>query len=99
MAKKVESKKPKTEDKKYLRIVERDPYLQPYADALQGRYDYALRKEQELLNGANPKSPTALADWASGYLYFGLHKTAEGWVLREWAPNATAIYIKGDMNG
>ena len=85
------TKAEKTE-KPQLRIVERDPYLQPYADALQGRYDYALRKEQEITGGQT------LSEWASGYLYFGLHKTAEGWVLREWAPNATAIYIKGDMN-
>ena len=87
---------------KHLKIVERDPYLQPYEGALQARADYAVRKEQELTGGKS------LADWASGYLYFGLHhvkgqsdkvqSTKGYWVLREWAPNATAIYIKGDMN-
>ena len=29
---------------KHLKIVERDPYLQPYEGALQGRYDYAAYK-------------------------------------------------------
>jgi len=77
---------------KKLRLVESDPYLQPYESAIRGRYEYAIRKEQEITGGKS------LADWATGYLYFGLHKTPEGWVLREWAPNATAIYIKGDMN-
>ena len=77
---------------KHLKLVERDPYLQPYEGALQGRYDYAVNKEKELTGGK------PLAEWASGYLYFGLHHTDKGWVLREWAPNATAIYIKGDMN-
>ena len=88
----------------HLKIVERDPYLQPYEGALQARADYAKNKEAELTGGQS------LADWASGYLYFGLHhqkpytdakgkKVAGEWVLREWAPNATAIYIKGDMNG
>jgi 1,4-alpha-glucan branching enzyme len=92
-----------TKKEKHLTIVERDPYLQPYESALQGRYDYALRKEQELTGGQN------LSEWATGYLFFGLHhqkpytdakgkKVAGKWVLREWAPNATAIYIKGDMN-
>ena len=76
-----------------LKIVANDPYLKPFESAIQGRYDYALRKEQELTGG------TPLKDWANGYLYFGLHRTATGWVLREWAPNATAIYVKGDMNG
>ena len=83
----------KIQSPKHLTIVERDPYLQPYEGALQARADYAKNKEAELTGGQS------LADWASGYLYFGLHKTSEGWVLREWAPNATAIYIKGDMNG
>ena len=77
---------------KHLKLVERDPYLQPYEGALQGRYDYAMNKEKEITGGQ------PLSEWATGYLYFGLHHTPEGWVLREWAPNATAIYIKGDMN-
>ena len=81
-----------TKKEKHLKIVERDPYLQPYEGALRARADYARNKEAELTGGK------PLSEWASGYLYFGLHHTPEGWVLREWAPNATAIYIKGDMN-
>ena len=84
-------KRTKTAEPKHLKIVTRDPYLQAYESALQGRYDYAVNKEKELTGGQ------PLAEWATGYLYFGLHKTSEGWVMREWAPNATAIYIKGDM--
>ena len=61
---------------KHLKIVERDPYLQPYEGALQARADYARNKEAELTGGK------PLADWASGYLYFGLHHTPEGWVMR-----------------
>ena len=78
---------------KHLKLVKSDPYLQPYEAALLGRYEYANRKEAEITGG------TPLEDWATGYLYFGLHHTPDGWVLCEWAPNATAIYIKGDMNG
>ena len=77
---------------KHLKLVERDPYLQPYEGALQARADYARNKEAELTGGK------PLSEWATGYLYFGLHHTPEGWVMREWAPNATAIYIKGDFN-
>ena len=75
-----------------LKLIQSDPYLQPYEGAVQARFDYANRKETELTGGQS------LADWASGYLFFGLHKTEKGWVLREWAPNATAIYVKGDAN-
>ena len=39
-----------------------------------------------------------MSDFADGHLYFGLHKTARQWVFREWAPNATAIYLIGDFN-
>ncbi len=75
-----------------LKILEQDPYLRPFESAIQGRYDYANRKEYELTGGKS------LSEWANGYLYYGLHKTPKGWVLREWAPNATAIYVKGDFN-
>lgn len=78
--------------KKSLALVARDPYLKDYESAIQGRYDYAVRKEADITGGQK------LSDWASGYLYYGLHRTATGWVLREWAPNATAIYVKGDFN-
>lgn len=79
--------------KKQLKLVQSDPYLQPYEAAIQGRYDYFVNTEKNITGGQ------ALSDWASGYLYFGLHHEKSGWVLREWAPNATAIYIVGDMNG
>ena len=39
-----------------------------------------------------------LADFADGHLYFGLHRENDRWVFREWAPNATAIYLIGDFN-
>lgn len=40
----------------------------------------------------------SLADFSSGHEYFGLHKTSTGWTLREWAPNATQIFVIGDFN-
>ena len=76
-----------------LQLVQDDPALQPFESAIQGRYDYAARREQELTDGQS------LVDWANGYLYFGLHANTKQWVMREWAPNATAIYVIGDMNG
>ncbi|MBQ0076987.1 MAG: alpha amylase C-terminal domain-containing protein [Bacteroidales bacterium] len=75
-----------------LKLVQNDPYLQPYEGALQARLDYAKRREYELTNGQ------PLNEWADGYLYFGLHNDGKEWTLREWAPNATAIYVKGDFN-
>ena len=79
--------------KKTLPIIKGDPWLKPYEQALQGRYDYVLRREEELTRGGS------LSDFADGYLYFGLHFENGGWVLREWAPNASAIHLLCDTNG
>ena len=80
---------------KHIGIVKNDPWLEPFEGAICGRHDHAMWKLNELTNGGKQ----TLSDFASGYLYFGLHKTSKGWVLREWAPNATEIYLVGDFNG
>jgi 1,4-alpha-glucan branching enzyme len=38
----------------------------------------------------------SLTEFASGHEYFGLHFRKNEWVFREWAPNATAIYLIGE---
>ena len=76
-----------------LKLLQNDPWLAPYKEAIHGRYAYALHKEQALVQEMN-----SLADFATGYLYFGLHKISDGWVMREWAPNATEVFLVGDCN-
>lgn len=78
--------------RKQLGLIKNDPWLKPYAEAIEGRYDYFLYKKNQLTKGMS------LSDFASGYLYFGLHKQKKGWVFREWAPNATKIFLIGDFN-
>ena len=79
----------------HIGLVKNDPYLEPYENAIRGRHDHAVWK----LNQLTRNGKTSLTDFASGYDYFGLHKTARGgWVFREWAPNATEIYLVGDFN-
>jgi len=77
-----------------LKIIENDPWLTPYKDAIEGRHDHALWRESQLTGGK-----MSLKDFASGYLYYGLQRTDKGWVFREWAPNATDIYLIGDFSG
>ena len=78
---------------KTLGIIRHDPWLEPYSEAIKGRHEDAVRKEAELVGkGGN------LVDFANAHQYFGLHKTKTGWVFREWAPNATAIYLIGTFN-
>ncbi|MBR4779228.1 MAG: 1,4-alpha-glucan-branching enzyme, partial [Bacteroidaceae bacterium] len=79
-----------------LNIIKNDPWLKPYADAIEGRYDYY----EERLKALTEKGKRTLTDFANGHNWYGLHRTADGgWVFREWAPNATAIWLIGDFNG
>lgn len=75
------------------KIVQNDPWLTPYTDIIRKRHDKALKKEKELIGNNG-----TLSDFATGYLYFGLHPAENGWVFREWAPNATKIYLVGEFN-
>ena len=77
---------------KTLALIKSDPWLKPYKEAIKGRYQYAYETEKELIGSGT------LSDFACGHLYFGLHKTEDGWCFREWAPNATAIFLIGDFN-
>ncbi len=84
-----------TKKVQHIGLVKNDSWLEPYEDAIKGRHDHALWKLNDLTNNGKQ----TLSDFASGYLYFGLHRTDKGWVLREWAPNASEIYLIGDCNG
>lgn len=79
---------------KHIGLVVNDGYLAPYEDAIRGRHDHALWKLGQLTRNGK----ISLEDFASGYDYYGLHKLSRGWVFREWAPNATEIYLVGDFN-
>ncbi|MCC8070223.1 MAG: alpha amylase C-terminal domain-containing protein [Bacteroidales bacterium] len=80
--------------KKTLNLIKNDPWLEPFAPAIIGRYEDAVKKEQELVGKKG-----SLDEFANAHNYFGLHKTADGgWVFREWAPNATEITLIGDFS-
>ena len=78
----------------HIGLVRNDPWLEPFEQAISGRHDHAVWKINQLTRNGKKK----LSDFASGHLYYGLHKLAKGWVFREWAPNATDIYLIGDFN-
>ena len=76
-----------------LKILEIDPYLTPFEGDLNLRMQNFASKKQELV-GKRGK----LTTFANGYKYFGFHRTKTGWVYREWAPAAEAMYLTGDFN-
>ena len=70
-----------------------DTYLKPFEAAIRGRADHAVARANELTGGKG-----TLADWASAHEFYGLHRTARGWVFREWAPHATSMWLVGDFS-
>lgn len=85
----------KSKELSHIGLVKNDAYLAPYEDAIRGRHEHALWKMNQLTQNGK----MTLSDFANGYNYYGLHQTADGWVFREWAPNATDIFLVGDFNG
>ena len=76
-----------------LPVVKKDPWLKPYAKQLERRFERSVLRELEFTDGKK-----LLKDVCNGHLYYGMHKTADGWVFREKAPNAKQIFIVGDFS-
>lgn len=79
---------------KELGLLRNDPWLAQHKEIIMGRYEGVERKEKELLGTTS----ATLSDFATGHLHFGLFRGESEWTLREWAPNAKAIYLIGDFN-
>ena len=71
----------------------KDSWLQPYAQAINSRHTGYLTRLQGLSRRGS------LRDFATGHLYYGMHRDKEGLVFREWAPGATSIFLTGSFNG
>jgi 1,4-alpha-glucan branching enzyme len=70
-----------------------DPWLEPFTNVIDRRFAKCLLKEKLLIGNGS------LSDFAMGHHYFGLHRTNDSWVFREWAPNATRIFMVGIFSG
>ena len=75
------------------KILQIDPYLESFESDINLRMENYKKKKKELLKNAD-----SLSEFANGYQYFGFHRTKSGWVYREWAPAAEAMYLTGDFN-
>jgi 1,4-alpha-glucan branching enzyme len=75
------------------KILEIDPFLKPYISDIRLRNQNYLTTKKRLL-----KKGQKLSSFANGHHYFGFHKQNNGWIYREWAPNAKKIALIGDFN-
>ena len=74
-------------------IYDTDKWLMPYKDAIDRRHEMILGMRDRLsVDGS-------LSKGMNNHIYYGLHHDEKGgWVFREWAPNATKIYLIGEFN-
>ena len=85
--------KTQSPQKKVERLIADDPLLAPYESTLLRRMRKTAVMEARLT-----ETTAGLAEFASGHEYFGLHLRDGAWILREWAPHATAIHLKGPFS-
>ena len=74
-------------------LYETDPYLMPYKEAIKARHQRIMDMKRHIAGDG------LLKDAVNNRIYYGLHRCDDGsWIFREWAPNATKIYLVGDFN-
>ena len=73
-------------------IIERDSALRPFEKDIKLRMDNYYRIRRTLVGEGR------LSDFANAHEYYGFHHTDSGWVYREWAPGADAVYLSGEFN-
>ena len=74
-------------------IYETDPYLAPYKEAIEARHArIEAERDKIAVDGS-------LSKGLNNHLFYGLHRESDGnWIFREWAPNASRIYLIGEFN-
>ena len=70
-----------------------DPWLAPHSGDIELRMNRFKEKRWQIAGGAE-----TLTEFANGALYFGFHRTEDGWVFREWMPGADEVHLVGDFN-
>jgi 1,4-alpha-glucan branching enzyme len=76
-----------------MRLIEYDPWLQPYGPQLEKRR-MLFQESLDLITN----QWGSLKSFASAHEFFGLHYANDQWVFREWAPNAKEIYLVGSFS-
>jgi 1,4-alpha-glucan branching enzyme len=70
-----------------------DPHLTPYGECIRRRLIKVIETETRITGGRK-----SVAEFASGHEYFGMHHQNGLWIFREWAPNASAMFLKGNFS-
>jgi len=79
--------------RKVLDIFDFDSQLNVFSKTINRRHEQTFIKELEFTDAKKK-----LSDCFNSYLYYGLHKEKNVWVFREYAPNATSIFLLAESN-
>ena len=69
-----------------------DPWLEPFRGAVDARHERILADRKKLAGDGT------LSAAVNNHIYYPLHREGDSWVIREWAPNATRIFLIGESN-
>lgn len=72
---------------------EKDSWLKPYEESIIRRSNN-IKWRKDSLAGRGGR----LYDSINNHLYYMLHNDGKDWLFREYAPNATKVYLIGDFN-
>ncbi|MBQ3722186.1 MAG: alpha amylase C-terminal domain-containing protein [Bacteroidales bacterium] len=76
-----------------MNIYDTDPYLMPFKEAIDARHSRIQACRDRFAKDGS------LSAGINNHLYYGLHREKDGsWIFREWAPNATRIWMVGEFN-
>lgn len=78
-----------------LNLIRIDPWLEPSAQDITDRHGRFISRVKSIENDFD-----SLSEFADAYKYFGINYDAKrkGFIYREWAPQAHALFLTGDFN-
>ena len=74
------------------KLTAKDEWLRPHKAQIVSRLKHTTATAHRILGDGN------VVDFAQGHTYFGLHQPGISWVIREWAPYATKVYVVGEFS-
>jgi len=79
---------------KLTKLVQNDPWLNPFKDVIKQRMIRTENKRNELLYNRHKN----LSDFANGHLSFGCFNDNSTIIFRDWLPNASKVFLIGSFN-
>lgn len=74
-------------------LIKIDPWLEPFGEKIDERISLYNQRLDSIISNYG-----SLKDFSNLHHHLGLIETDDEWILREYAPNATTLFLIGDFN-